>query len=367
MLYMAEGKRIVIFNFRGINHPDAGGSERSSYIMAKIMVDRGYDVTFFCSGFKGSKKEEVIDGIKYVMMGNLYSVYIYAFFYYLFKLRKKIDYVIEDINGIPWFMPLYVFKRRVTLIHHVHSKVFFQELNFFVASIAYLMERSMALFYRFSKILAVSPETKKELVKLWLPAKNIDLVYNGIDEGFYVGKKSKDPIVVAIGRVKKYKRLDLLVNIFEKVLVSVPKAKLMIVGAGDDLDEIKNLVKSKGLENKVICTGYVSDEEKKRILSTAWVYCITSSQEGWGIGCIEANASGVPVVAYAVGGLIDSVKDGKTGFLIKDLDEEDFVKKLILLLKDNKLRDKMGKESMKLAKNFTWEKWTDKFIEVLGE
>lgn len=223
----------------------------------------------------------------------------------------------------------------------------------------------MALFYRFSKILAVSPETKKELVKLGLSVKNIDLVYNGIDEGFYVGKKSKDPIVVAIGRVKKYKRLDLLVNIFEEVLVSVPKAKLMIVGAGDDLDEIKNLVKSKGLIKSIICTGYVSDDKKKRILSTAWVYCITSSQEGWGIGCIEANASGVPVVAYSVGGLVDSVKDSKTGFLVKDLDSDDFIKKLVLLLKDNKLRDRIGKESVKWAKNFTWEKWTNKFVEVL--
>ena len=362
---MVEGKRIAIFNFRGINHPSAGGSERSSHIMAKIMIQKGYDVTFFCSGFHNSKKEETINGIKYIMRGNLYTVYIWAFYYYLFNLKNKIDYVIEDINGIPWFMSLYVFKRKVALIHHVHSKVFFKELNFFVACIAYLIERSMALFYRWTPILAVSPETKKELIGLGLPEKNIELVYNGIDEGFFVGKKNKTPLVVAIGRVKKYKRLDLLINLFEKVLLSFPKAKLMIIGAGDDLEKMKELIKNKNLEKSITCTGYVSDEEKKKILSTAWVYCITSSQEGWGIGCIEANASSVPVVAYAVGGLIDSVQNGKTGFLIKDLNEKDFIAKLSLLLKENKLREIMGKEAVKLAKNFTWQKWTEKFLEVL--
>lgn len=359
--------RFLILNFRDIKHPHAGGSERNGHILSKQLVEKGHEVTFFCSAYSGLKSEEIFEGVKYIRKGNLYTVYLWCFWLYLFKFRKKIDCILEGINGIPWFTIFYSRKPRALLLHHVHQKVFFYQLPWYVAIFASLAEKSLILFYRWTTVLTVSPQMVNELVRFGLLRKNINLVYNGIDEGFKVLNKQKTPLLVSVGRVRAYKRLDLLINAFEKVLVEIPTSKLIIIGAGDDLENIRELVKEKNLEASINLTGFISDEEKKKILGESWVYCITSSEEGWGIGVIEANASGCPTVAFSVGGLKDSVKDGSTGYLVPFGDVSLFSSKVVSLLKDAKLRSKMSKECINWSKQFTWKNWTNKIEEVLLE
>jgi len=359
--------KILILNFRDVQHPDAGGSERSGHILAKDLVSRGHTVTFFCSAFVGCLSEEMIDGVTYVRRGNLYTVYVWALWLYHTRFRSSVDVILEDINGIPWFTVLYSRKPKAILLHHIHQKVFFHQLPWYVAVFALFAERSLVLFYRSVPILTVSPAVKRELVSFGLPEKHITLVYNGIDTGFAPLTHSDEPLLVSVGRVRAYKRLDLLVDAFVLVLEKIPSAKLIIIGAGDALENIKRLVKEKQLAGSVLFTGYVSDAKKQEILGKAWVYCITSSEEGWGIGVIEANASGCPAVAFSVGGLLDSIQDGSTGYLVPFGDVTQFAQKTIQLLEHKRLRTSMGKKALAWSSHFTWKQWTDVIERVLED
>jgi glycosyltransferase involved in cell wall biosynthesis len=90
-----------------------------------------------------------------------------------------------------------------------------------------------------------------------------------------------------------------------------------------------------------------------------------SAKEGWGLTVIEANACGTPVVAADVPGLKDSVIDNKTGFLYPHSDVDAMAKHIVRLLKDDKLRAKFSEKSLEWAKEFTWQKASEKVETVM--
>ncbi len=81
----------------------------------------------FCGKYPGCEEETVIDGIKIIRKGGQYSLYLYAPIYYLLKLRKKYDIIIDCENGIPFFTPLFSKKKKICVMHHVHTDVFDKE------------------------------------------------------------------------------------------------------------------------------------------------------------------------------------------------------------------------------------------------
>ena len=136
----------------------------------------------------------------------------------------------------------------------------------------------------------------------------------------------------------------------------MPDARLIIAGSGEEDASLKNLTKRLGLEQYVEFKGRVSDEDKVALLQRALVLVNPSFMEGWGITTIEANACGTPVIASDVPGLRDSVRDGETGYLVPRGDVDAFSDKIIKIISDKKLREKMGREGVNWAQNFDWNK-----------
>ena len=101
-------------------------------------------------------------------------------------------------------------------------------------------------------------------------------------------------------------------------------------------------------------------------MQRSWVTVNPSFIEGWGITCIESNACGTPVIASDVGGLRDSVKNNKTGFLFKYGDIDHLAKYISLIFNDKSLRSTMNKESLNWAKNFSWEKSANKLLDIMN-
>ena len=118
------GKSIVIFNWRDIGHIWAGGAEVYIHELGKKLVQWGWRVTVFCGNDGVSPGEETIDGVKIIRRGGFFTVYLMAPLYYLFRLRRETDVVIDSENGIPFFTPLFVRKPVLGLVHHVHQEVF---------------------------------------------------------------------------------------------------------------------------------------------------------------------------------------------------------------------------------------------------
>lgn len=364
-------KKILIFNWRDTRHKFSGGAETYIQEMAKRWVEQGNYVTIFCGNDSLNSNREIIDGIEIIRRGGFYFVYFWAFLYYMLQFRGKYDVIIDCHNGIPFFTPFYAKEPVYCLMHHVHQDVFRHSLPKPLAWFAGILEKDlMSLAYKEVKFITVSESSRKDIWKLGLGQAGIELAYPGVDLSNLTPNlemKNSAPIILYFGRLKYYKSVDVLIKAFKKVIDKIPKAKLIIAGSGEEANNLKDLTHRLGLGQKVEFKGRVSDEDKVTLLQKAWVLVNPSFMEGWGITTIEANACGTPIIASNVPGLRDSVKDGETGYLVQRGDALAFSEKIIKIILDKELREKMGQEGASWAKNFDWNKTSEKFLKIISQ
>jgi glycosyltransferase involved in cell wall biosynthesis len=351
---------ILIFNWRDLKHSWAGGGEIYVFEMAKRWVKAGHKVTVFCGQdpYQKLKDEEVYDGIRIVRKGGRFSLYLWAPIFYFKHFRKKTDVIIDVQNGIPFFSTLFSRRPKVAFVYHVHDRQFFYELLFPLSLVGYLIERFIfPLFYRHVPIIAISKTTKQELIKLGFRDKKIHIVYCGINgsrvKEHSARKKFSSPTLLYLGRIKAYKRVDLLVEIFSEILKTNPSTKLIIAGWGTEASSVTDKVMRSSFRRRIEVMGPVSESEKKRLLSQSWLFVNPSIGEGWSIAVIESNLHGTPAIGFKVTGLTESIKNGKTGLLAKD--KADMIKKINKVLSDKPYREKMGENARKWAKTFSWD------------
>ncbi|MFA9288657.1 MAG: glycosyltransferase [Weeksellaceae bacterium] len=358
---------ILMFNWRDTKHVWAGGAETYVQGMAAEFVKTGHRVTIFCGNDGHSKRYEVIDGVQIIRRGGFFTVYIWAFLYYILRLRGKFDIIIESVNGVPFFTPLYTRIPKVAVIHHIHQEVFREHLPTPLAVIACFLEAQlMPRFYRNTQIVTVSQSTKNSLDKIGFHNDDAVIVYPGIDIADYkTQKKTKKPSILYLGRLKKYKSIDVVIEAMTDIIKKYPDARLTIAGFGEYQTQLEDLTFKLGLEDFIDFTGKVNEKKKNALLAESWVFVQPSFMEGWGITVIEANASGTAVIASDVPGLRDSVRDEKTGFLIRYRDVNGFAEAMIKVIGDSKLRTQLEKNGTQWAKNFTWEMSARKMLEVV--
>lgn len=359
---------ILIFNWRDTKHVWAGGAEVYIQELAKRWVEKGHHVTLFCGNDARHARNQVVDGVQIVRRGGFYTVYVWALLYYILKFRGLFDVVIDSENGIPFFTPWYVGVPKFLLIHHVHQKVFREHLSFPFAQIALFIEsKLMPMAYKNCRILTVSESSKKEIIELGITeTEEIYVISPGIDPSWFTkAKKTANPSVLYLGRLKPYKNIDLAIKAFATVLKTAKSAQFIIAGEGESATSLANLVLKLGIQDNVTFKGRVTSEEKRMLLAQSWALLQPSSIEGWGITVIEANISGTPVVAANVPGLKDSVVNKKTGVLVPPESVAAFAQAVTDLIENTKSRQKMSEEAYEWAKTFDWDKSAEKFIEIL--
>jgi len=357
--------KIVILNWRCIKNPDMGGSEIYFYELAKRWVKNGNQVNWFSPMFKNSLKEEEIDGIKFIRGGRKYTGYIYSMFNYL-KSSKDFDIVIDVENGIPFFSPLYIKNKKVFLhIHHIHKDVWFKQMPLPIALIGYILEtKFMPLVYKNKQIITLSKSSYDEIIKEKISKLEPKIINPGIE--FYKHKKaqkSKNPTILFLNRIKKYKGIDTLLKATKELKNN--NIIFWIAGDGDYLEKSKRYIKYNNLNN-VILFGRISEEKKCELMQKAWIFVNPSYKEGWGIVNIEANYFGTPVIGSNVQGIKDSVIDGKTGLLFEYGNHKDLIKKINQLLNNRKELNNMSKNAKKWAKNFNWDKKAKEYLNIFN-
>ncbi len=362
---------ILIFNWRDTKHEWAGGGEVYVSELAKRWVKMRHRVSLFVGQNVAEKlaDTETIDGVTIYRKGGRFTVYFWAFWYYVRKFRKKIHFIVDVQNGIPFFTRLYSRKPKVAVVYHIHGKPFFLELTFPLSIVGYIIERYIfPLIYRGVQIISISKTTKKELEKIGINGKNIEIIHPGINIGTLekaktLSRKFSRPTILYLGRIKKYKRVDLLMQVMPEILKEIPQARLFVAGWGTEASAITDMSMRSKLRKKLKIIGPVSTAEKKELLSRSWVFVNPSMHEGWGISVIEANLHGTPAVAFRVPGLLESIKDQETGYLVHD--KEELVEKIVLLLKHHAVRKKLSLQAKKWAKSFSWENAAESGINLL--
>ncbi|MFA5856716.1 MAG: glycosyltransferase family 4 protein [Candidatus Pacearchaeota archaeon] len=357
--------KILLFEWRDIKNPLSGGSEIYFHELAKTWIKKGHSVTIICSGWKDCKKEEEVDKIKIIRVGRPLSLYIKAPLAY-FKLKEKPDIIIDVENGIPFFTPLFSRTKKILHIHHVHKDVWFKEMKFPFSFIGWMIEtKLMPLVYRKNKVITLSNSSAEEINKGKI-GKVVGIVNPGIEFYKYKKyKKNKTPAILFLNRIKKYKGLKILLDAIKDLdNRGIKEIEVWVAGSGDELENMKEYAKNLGLKN-VIFYGRVDEEKKKELMQKAWIFVNPSFIEGWGIVNIEANYFHTPVIGSDVGGIKDSIIDGKTGFLFKYGESKNLSKKIEKIIKDNNLRKKLEKESYNWAKQFDWETKGEEYLKIL--
>jgi glycosyltransferase involved in cell wall biosynthesis len=349
--------RILWFNWRDIEHPDAGGAEVLTHEVMKRLVQHGYDMTLFCPKVEGRSDSEVLDGIKIIRKGGKYTVYHHGRNYFK-RNYDKYDLVIDEVNPRPFLNPKVLNgKPSLVLFHQLIREEWFYEMPFPISYFCHFYENKWLLPYKNTRTLTVSESSKMDLEKIGF--KNVKVIPMGVSIAPLnsIPPKEKDPTVVFIGRLKKHKLPDHAIKAFSILKKDLPSAKLWVIGNGYMLDRLK-----KSIPKGVSFFGHVENSVKYNLLSRAHIVLIPSIREGWGLIVIEANAMGTPVAAYNVNGLRDSVVDGENGILIGEKSPESLAKNVLKLLNDKELLYKLSKLALEHSRHFSWENTTDFFI-----
>jgi glycosyltransferase involved in cell wall biosynthesis len=366
--------KILVFHWKDITHPYAGGAERLFHQLMKETKSLGHSVIWFCSRYENSREKEYIDGINVVRRGGQFSVYLQALFFYL-KNRKEIDLVIDNITGVPWFTPLYSSKPKVAIIYHVGGKeTFFMELpamkglfGYFLALISWLAECMIPVVYKNVPFITFSEDTKNDLTHLGVHDNHIFVAQEGIALAKYKPCKEKEvfPYILYVGRLVRNKGAEHLIKALKIVVQDIPNARLSIVGRGYFEDKLKKLVEDLGLKANVTLHGYVSEDEKIRLLQSSNVLVMPSLREGFATPVIEAGACGTTAIGTDVTGTRSTIIDGVTGFLVPYGDVAELADKISSLLNNHTLRKRMGQNATEWAQRFDQRLMIQKFIKVL--
>lgn len=363
---------ILALNWNDLKNPYGGGAEVHLEELLRRLVQYGHKVTLFCSGFEGCAPEETIEGVRIIRRGSRFNFNLIAPFY----LRKIVqqgnfDILIEDVNKIPFYTPLYLKIKTLVVVPHLFATTVFHEINFVLGTYIFLAERPFVPVYKGRKFNVISESTAEDLIKRGVPTKDVSVIHCGIDRKTYsydpTIKKYDEQTILYLGRVKKYKSVQHLIQAFKLVKQKLSNARLMVVGTGDYLGELKSLASTLGLSDSLEFPGFVTLENKLERMRKAHVGVLPSIREGWGLTNIECNAVGTTVVAADSPGLRDSVKDGVTGLLYPYGNIESLSAKLLMILTDDNYRRKLEQEALQWAGSFDWDIAAKKFEKLILE
>ncbi len=350
---------VLVLNWRDIRHPEAGGAEVHIHEIMRTLVSRGHSVTQLSSGFPGCQSALDIDGIRVLRRGRWYNANFALPLAYLRELRReRFDVAVEDINKIPFFTPLFVRCPVLAVVPHLFGTTVFQEASFPFAMYVYSYEVLIPAVYRRVSFLAISESTKQDLLRRGLRPEQVFVVECGLNHELYRPSpvQRDEKLIVYLGRLRKYKCVNLLLRALKSVMERVPDARLVVVGDGPYRAELERLAGSLGISGSVQFLGHVSEQEKVDLLSRAAVSANPSPKEGWGLTVVESNACGLPVVASRSPGLVDSVRDGQTGFLVEHGNVEQLASRLVDILVNPELRERLSRGALEWAGRFSWEK-----------
>lgn len=357
---MAERKRrILAVNWRDRKNPEAGGAETHLHEILERWAADGDEVTLLCAGFPGGAEEEHYAGLRILRAGNAWNANFALFFRARRLLRQEsFDCIVEDVNKIPFFLPLLSSLPHLLLIPHLFGTTVFRETNPLFAFYVWLFELPIPRVYRNSGVIAISPSTRDDLLARGMKRDRVRVSYCGFDSKPYEREdppeKGKSPRLVHLGRLRKYKGADRVIRSFARIREEMPEARLEIVGDGPELPALRKLSSKLKLDKSVTFHGFMSLEDMVNLLYRCHVFLNSSPKEGWGLTVIEAAACGVPAVASDSPGLRDSVEDGKTGILVPPDDTEAMAEATLELLRSPERREEMADRAAGRAREFSW-------------
>jgi len=213
-------------------------------------------------------------------------------------------------------------------------------------------------------------EEAENFLRIKIERKKAILVKQGINTTqFRSYNKNNNNTIISVGRLKREKQFEQIIKAMPCVLQTIPDVKLMIVGNIDDknyLKRLKRLISKLECEKNVEFVGPIPYNRIVHYYNCAKIFVMTSVGEGFSNATFEAMACEKPVIVTRAGTRTELVKDGVNGFLVDYNSPQILAEKIILLLKDEKYREKLGKEArVTVLKNCDWSFFINSLADVL--
>ncbi|MEV5592319.1 glycosyltransferase family 4 protein [Streptomyces sp. NPDC052496] len=346
-------RRIVFLARRDLGNPAAGGSELLVDRIAEGLTAYGHEVTLLCGGPAADRGYRVVsaggDAGHFLRVRRQFSRRVGA-----------CDLLVEVCNGMPYLAPLWHTGPTLCLVNHVHTDLWGMRYPAPAARLGRRLEHwALAGTHRGNLMVAVSGSTAAALRGLGVERERIRLVHNGVEEPGPLLPESPEPLFLAMGRLVEYKRVDLLLRLWERVR-PVTGGRLVIVGDGPERDRLTAMAGP-----DVHFTGRISEQDKHELLCRAWLLLHPSLVEGWGLVVMEAAARHTPAVGFDIPGLRDSVDDGVTGLLARG--ESSFAAHWCTLALSRPRRQALGAAAAQRAARFRWSGTVRSFRAVAAE
>ncbi|MFI6086995.1 glycosyltransferase family 4 protein [Streptomyces sp. NPDC051218] len=351
-----QPRRIVFLARRDLANPAAGGSELLVDRLADGLSKLGHQVTLLCGGPAAFRDYRVVSA------GGDLGHYLRSRSAFTRQVGDC-DLLVEVCNGMPYLAPLWHRGPTLCLVNHVHTDLWGMRFQGALAPAARLGRRlehwSLSGAQRGNLLVAVSPSTATALRAIGVERERIRIVHNGVEEPGTLHPRSDEPMFLAMGRLVEYKRIDLLLRLWERVR-PVTGGRLVIVGDGPERERLRQLA-GPGVEFK----GHVSEAEKHRLLCEAWMLLHPSAVEGWGLVITEAATRSTPAIGFDVPGVRDSIEDGVTGLLARG--ESSFAAAWCTLALSTERRETFGKAAGERATSYRWANSVREFQAVASE
>tara|TARA_B100000575_G_scaffold292819_1_gene302258 strand:- start:19506 stop:20579 length:1074 start_codon:yes stop_codon:yes gene_type:complete len=352
---------------------DGGGVERIRLILSNEFRRHDFEVEYALLNANGKLLAEASKKYK------IYNLRVSKIRYLPFKLSKllreiKPEAVLVSIWPVTVAAALGVFLSGITcrliLSEHNHLSTQYKNKGFLHNL---LMRSSMFFCYRLStSVVAVSQGVKSDLEKLSLVNKNkFEVIHNPIAPVNKVSKDKKIEIeklwnssdekrLITVGSLKKQKNHLLLINAFALVNNTIP-SKLMIIGDGEEREQLEEEVRMLGLENKVIFSGF--QKETNSFYQSADLFVLSSNYEGFGNVLLEALINGINVVSTDCNsGPAEILSNGRYGKLVPVKNVEALSSSIIEVLKE----PFANKDTLQnRAKDFSPEKIAMRYLDIL--
>lgn len=369
---MKDSKHIAIFvpSFLG------GGVERMMVYLANYLVSRGYNIDYIVIKNYGPYKELLSDKVNLINLDK--KRVLFSFFDLSIYLRKnKPDVLLSVMN----YVNLIIFFANTisfTNTKHIISERDIPTNNINKSKFKYLFKIVVKKIYpKVDKIIAISKDVKIDLIKNFKikPEKitvinnmvNLDLfdINHKVDksliyENIFDDNFKNQKIIIAIGRLVKYKNFSYLINSFSIAEKKNNNIRLLILGEGNERKDLEKQIETLNLTNKIALPGFLNESHK--YLKCSDLFISTSIYEGFGNVIIEAMAAGLPVIVTdCIGGPKEIVQNGKFGDVVP-LNKPQVLANKIL----ERIESDFDKSiSLNRAKDFSVDKISENYLNVL--
>jgi glycosyltransferase involved in cell wall biosynthesis len=355
--------------------PFIGGSSYRYHQVFKRLAKAGHEIDVYTARLSpDSRAEEEIDGLHIYRIetpkgllkdGGGSRVISDALRFTIgsfLKVAKNRDYDIYEVNHSPLF-PVFA-AELLSKIKHVPVSITFHEVwkelwfnyvrNKLTCYAGIFLERLTTQMG--SHVIAVSETTRERLINCYnVRPRKISVISNGVEFDLY--RRASCPKIpykiVYLGRLNEHKNVHLLIDAFREVKQVIPEATLHIAGDGPQKPRLEYL--SRGIQD-ITFYGTVSEEEKARMLCSAWLYVLPSSREGQGITLLEAMASKTPTVAAFVdgSGVVSIIKNVKNGLLVRP-EAEQVADAVLRYYRSPELYAQVQEEGLKFVEPLDWD------------